>query len=498
MYAYSIPEKFLRHVWQNQRFSTGNLHTADGRRVEILFPGVPNSDGGPDFSGARIRVGSINFFGDVELHRDAHEWESHLHQSNQHYNKVILHVVLTARPLSRPSRTLSKRFVPLLVLHPYLDDALRATWMQAISDERNERNRTIACYELNDAVPAELIRRWIDRLAHERMEMKIRRCEERLRELMDERKLVVCEPYPRYYGSVDEIPPPAREYTRRDFASKSLWEQLLYESVMEGLGYSKNTEPFLVLSRSMQLGFLREQGHGETGRVMAMLFGAAGLIPSERLIRDRESRLYARSLRRTWRAVRPLFKGRLLHGGDWQFFRLRPGNFPTARLASMSFLLPTLFGEDGFRDIIRLFKDDALPVKQRIRALNRMFGFEPDNFWRRHYRMGQAPASRGVSLGSARINDLIINGCLPVVLLYARVFKDPVIRGNAQGMLVSLPLLQENSVTSSLQRQLLKKKLRLTSALEQQGGIHLFKFFCASARCSACDVGEHLGLKGAG
>ena len=370
--------------------------------------------------------------------------------------------------------------------------------MQAISDDRNERNRTIACYELNDAVPAEHIRRWIDRLAHERMEMKIRRCEERLRELMDEQKLVVREPYPRYYGSVEEIPLPTREYTRRDFATKSLWEQLLYESVMEGLGYSKNTEPFLVLARSMQLGFLRDHGHGEAGRVMAMLFGAAGLIPSERLIRDRESRLYARSLRRIWRAVRPLFKGRLLHAGDWQFFRLRPGNFPTARLASMSFLLPALFGEDGFRNMIHLFKDDTLPVRQRIRALDRMFRFEPDSFWRHRYRLGQSPASRGISLGSARINDLIVNGCLPVVLLYARVFKDPVVRGHAQDMLVSLPLLQENSVTSSLQRQLLKKKLRLTSALEQQGGIQLFKFFCAPARCSACEVGEHLGLTGGG
>ena len=498
MHTHRIPERFLRYIWQNQRFSAGNLHTADGRKIEILFPGTPNTDGGPDFSDARIRIGSITFYGDVELHRDAQEWESHLHQRNQHYNKVILHVVLTAGPLARPSHTLSKRFLPLLVLHPYLDDTLRAAWMQAVSDERNERNRMIACAALNDDVPADLIQRWIVRLAHERMEMKIRRFEERLKELIDEQKLVVREPYPRYYGSLDEIPPPTKEHTRREFANKLLWEQLLFEALMEGLGYSKNTESFLILAQSMHLGFIREHGPREMSNVMPLLFGAAGLIPSERVLPDTESRLYVRSLRHQWKAVRPFFKGRLLHDGDWQFFRLRPGNFPTARLASMCFLYPTLFGEEGFRTMIRLFKDETLPPKKRVQEFFRIFTIEPDSFWSHHYRFGQTPSSRGVSLGSARVNDLLVNCCLPVVLLYARIFKDHAIRGSAQEMLGSLPLLQENSITRSLQRQLLKKKLRFSSAFEQQGGIHLFKFFCGPARCSACEVGEHLGLKGGG
>ena len=391
MNTFHIPERFLRHIWQRPRFNTGDLHTADGKKVDILFPGMPNTDGGPDFTNARVRIGNITFHGDVELHQDAEEWESHLHHADQHYNRVILHVVLTERPPSRPSRTASKRLLPLLVLHPYLDDTLRATWMKAISDERNERRKTIACYAFNDDVPADLMERWIERLAHERMEMKIRRFEERLKQLIDEQKLVIREPYPRYYGNPDEIPPPTKEYTRRDFANKALWEQLLYEAIMEGLGYSKNTEPFLELAELMRLSSLRQHGLSDTISVMALLFGVAGLIPSERAVADNEARLYVRTLQRRWKTLRSSYRGRVLQAGDWLFFRLRPSNFPTARLASICFLMPWFFAEDGFRRLISIFKNGTLSTTQRIEACRRIFKFDPDEFWRHHYRFDQKP-----------------------------------------------------------------------------------------------------------
>lgn len=489
-----IHERFLRHIWQHLHFNASNLHTADGRTVEILFPGKPNFDGGPDFTNARIRIGSITYVGDVELHQTAEEWRSHLHQTDQHYNRVILHVVLTASPLAPPSLTISKRSLPLLVLHPYLDGTLRSAWRMAITDERSERNKSIACHARNNTVPAEVIERWINRLAHERMEMKIRRFEERLKELIDEQRLVVHEPYPRYYGNPDEIPLPEREYSRRDYSNRSLWEQLLYEAIVEGLGYSKNSEPFLTLAQSMRLSVLRQHGIADTTSVMALLFGAGGLIPSERQVVDKDARVYARTLRRRWKALRHVYKGRVLQPGDWQFFRLRPGNFPTARLAAMCFLLPSLFSEEGFRRIIALFRKEGLTVRERIEACRALFQFEPDFFWHHRYRFDKSSSTSGVSLGRERINDLLINGLLPVVLLYARVFNVQDVRRNAHSMLVSLPHIQENSITRLLQRELLKKRTPLVSALAQQGGIHLYGFFCSPARCSECEIGKHLGM----
>jgi len=99
-----------------------------------------------------------------------------------------------------------------------------------------------------------------------------------------------------------------------------------------------------------------------------------------------------------------------------------------------------------------------------------------------------------VSLGIERISDLVVNCLLPVVLLYARLFKDQVIREKAYNMLESFSPLQQNSITRLLERQLLKEKLRLGSALEQQGAIHLFKFFCLPGRCSECEIGMRLRI----
>lgn len=489
-----IPERFLHKIWQDQCFNAANLHASDGRRVEILFPGTPNTDGGPDFLEARIQIGDITFHGDVELHQDAQEWESHLHQADQHYNRVILHVVLTASPLAPPSRTVSKRFLPLLVLHPYLDETLRSTWMKVISDDRNERQRAISCHGHNDDVSAVLINQWIERLAYERIETKIRRFEERLKEMIDEKKSVIHEPYPRYYGNPDEIPPPTKHYTRRDFSDKSLWEQILYEAIMEGLGYSKNAESFLVLAQSMRLSTLRQFGLADRTSVMSLLFGAAGLLPSERALEDKQARRYVRVLRRRWNNLRPSLRGRVLHEGDWLFFRLRPNNFPTARLASMCFVMPSLFGDDGFRTMIHLFKKVGVSTKQRIERCHAFFKFEPDDFWCHHYRFDQPPSPTGLSIGSERANDLLVNGILPVVLLYARVFKDTTVRTHALSTLGSLQPQPGNAITRVLQRQLLKQKARFNSALAQQGGIQLYKFFCAPVRCSECAIGRQLRL----
>ena len=489
-----IPERFLRHIWQHLHFNVSNLCTADGRKVEILFPGRPNADAGPDFSDARIRIGRITYIGDVELHKTAEEWRSHFHQTDQHYNRVILHVVLTSSPLAPPARTINKRELPLLVLHPYLDDTLRSAWRKAITDDRHERNKSIPCHERNNTVPADVMERWIDRLAHERVEMKIRRFEERLKELVDEQKLIIHEPYPRYYGNPDEIPPPEREYTRRDYSNKSLWEQLLYEATMEGLGYSKNSGAFLELAQSMRLSAIRQQGFADPTNAMSLLFGAAGLIPSERQTVDREARAYVRVLRRKWKALRHLYRGKVLQPGDWMFFRLRPGNFPTARLAAMCFLLPSIFSEEGFRSIISLFKKEGLSTRERVDMSRSIFHFQADQFWQHRYRFDRHVSSRGVSLGRERINDLLVNGVLPVVLLYARLFNAHDVRRNAHAMLVALPHIQENSTTRVMQRELLKKRIRLTSALSQQGCIHLYTLYCVHERCTECEVGKYLEM----
>ena len=487
-----FPEQLLRTVWEKQRFASSHLRTQDGQPINILSPGKFNSDGGPDYVDAKIRIGNTTYRGDVELHSDAEEWEAHNHASDPHYNRVILHVVMTADAVAPPTHTASHRPVPLLILHPYLDEHVRSAWMPSVFDEKNERAERIKCYGLNSDVPADLIARWTNSLANERIELKVRRLEERLKQIVDERRSVIREPYPRYYGNPDEIPLPRKEYTQRDFAERQLWEQLLYEGLMEGMGYAKNREPFLALAQSMQLRTLRQYSLNDIATMMAILFGAGDLLPSTRTVKEKEGRSYIRPLRRRWKELRHSFKGPQLNEGDWLFFRLRPSNFPTARLATLCFLLSSLFDESGFRRLISLFKNEALVSRERVKVLQAMFRFEPDAYWSHHYHFRGVAGKNGIRLGIARINEILVNSVVPTVLLYARIFKDQRVRTNARTLLSSLPPLQDNSITRLMEDQLTSGKITLNSALRQQGTIHLFKFYCSSNRCAECKIGQQV------
>jgi hypothetical protein len=492
-----IHERFLHFIWQNKYLSLDELKSLDGQHIEIINIGVPNRDAGPDFRDARVRIGQTLYQGDVEIHHDFTDWHKHFHSKDPKYNRVILHVVLRWHPRKAvipPPKTQSGRDIPTLVLEPFLTEPLPLVWQRAILDERRDRVRVIKCYGMNDKVSPHLIKSWIEKLAVERMELKIRRFDERLRELVDEHRLVVKEPYPRYYDDPSEIPPPIKEYTQKDFSKKRLWEQLLYEGVMEGLGYSKNQEPFLRLARNLSLEFIHQEmgGDGEDCvlGLQAMLFGAAGFLASKKVYDDVETRKYLASLRKAWRKIRKQYRREVLHEADWQFFRLRPQNFPTVRLAAMSFLLDQLLRKDWMREIIQAFKSEN-GSEDTLSALRTVFTVDATGYWAEHYTLGSRshrPTKRLVGL--ERVHDIIVNTVIPVALLYARIFKDSSVRREALKLYGALPIAEPNSILKLMRSQLLKGPPSVTSASLQQGIIQLYKFYCSDERCSECEIGK--------
>jgi len=323
----------------------------------------------------------------------------------------------------------------------------------------------------------------------------MQRYEERLKQLCDERKATVREPYPRYYGNPEDIPLPKKQYTKKDLSTKTLWDQLLYEGIMEALGYSKNRKPFLGLAKAMRLETLRQYLLTDTRTMMALLFGAAGLLPSSRSLREKESRVYIRPLRKRWRELRPSFTGTVLHEADWLFFRLRPCNFPTARLAAFCFMLPSLFGHESFRSLIELFADTTLPPRIRLQSLHVLFHFEPDEFWSHHVHFEHTTKGPPFTLGAARVNDILVNVIIPVVMLYARVFNRQSVRNTAREVLAGIPASQSNSITRKIERELLNGRALLNSASLQQGSIQLLNFYCLQERCVDCPVGREISLR---
>jgi hypothetical protein len=492
-----IHERFLHFIWQNKYLVLDELKSLDGQRIEIINIGVPNRDAGPDFRDAKMRIGRTLYQGDVEIHHDLTDWQRHFHSKDPKYNRVILHVVLRWHPrkaVLRPPKTQSGRDIQTLVLEPFLTEPLPLVWQRAILDERRDRGQTIRCYGKNEAVSPQIIKSWIEKLAVERMELKIRRFDERLRELVDEHRLVVKEPYPRYYDDPSEIPPPIKEYTQKDFSKKAIWEQLLYEGIMEGLGYSKNQEPFLRLARNISLEFIRQEmeGDGESPvlKLQAMLFGGAGLLASKKAYDDVQTQIYLTSVRKSWRKIRKQYRREVLHEADWQFFRLRPQNFPTVRLAAISFLLDRFLRKDWMREIIQTFKSED-GSEDGLSALRLLFTADAAGYWAEHFTLG-GRAHRPIKrlIGLERVQGIILNTVIPVALLYARIFKDSSVRREALTLYQNLSSAEQNSILKSMWAQLLKERLSVTSAYLQQGAIQLYKFYCVDERCGECEIGK--------
>jgi hypothetical protein len=494
-HARNIHERFLRHIWSRRYLDESRLQTCDGRSLNVLDAGRLNLDGGPDFTNAKVRIGATTFVGDVEIHRTVPDWFSHQHQHDPRYNRVILHVVLDAGAQPTSTISLSGRDIPVLILSDFLPEPIQSIWQKAILDERVRRAETIRCFDTNTSVSDLVLRSWLRKLAVERLELKMRRFDERLKELAYERLMTVHE-HPRTYGQPptegfpDEIPLPFRELTQRDFSSKEIWEQVLYEGLMEGLGYSKNREPFLQLARTVSLQRLRGlRLENDDTRRAAILFAVAGLLPKIKTTKERESKEYVRTLTRAWNDVRSAVHFGKLQVADWQFFPTRPNNFPTLRISAANVLVSRFLKEDLFRSIIQALKSTDDPGKARI-ALNRLLSVRHDEFWKHHYDFDQPTDKPMVALGSSRINELLVNTVVPVALLYARIFKDMQVREHVLNFYELLPSKQENSITRLMQKQLLRNKISLDNASTHQGVIQLYKYYCTNGRCVDCEIGK--------
>lgn len=86
-------EKLIHYVWKHKLFPLAQLTTTDGQLVEVIDVGLPNSNAGPDFFNAKIRINDTVWVGNVEIHDKASDWYVHGHEKDAHYNNVVLHVV---------------------------------------------------------------------------------------------------------------------------------------------------------------------------------------------------------------------------------------------------------------------------------------------------------------------------------------------------------------------------------------------------------------------
>ncbi len=124
-----MDENFLQFVYQQQLFDKNKLKTIAGEKIEIINTGYLNSDAGPDFFNAKIRINDQLWAGNIEVHTKSSDWSKHKHDSDSAYDNVILHIVAE---FDAPAYTSKGRLLPTLILK--YDKQLYDNYMTIIPD----------------------------------------------------------------------------------------------------------------------------------------------------------------------------------------------------------------------------------------------------------------------------------------------------------------------------------------------------------------------------
>ncbi len=335
----NINESFICRIWEGGNNFFAKPETTEGESVEIIEFGKRNDDGGPDYKDAKIKIGDKVFKGDVEVHRDFSGWAEHHHPKDSKYNSVILQVVLWDSKERTAPKPRKKRDIPTVILSKFLTRSIHSIWQEIINNPSEKFS--LPCRGKAALNEGELIN-WINKLSVERLNLKIRRIRERLNELGKEKT-----------GTL----------RTKDFLTKSsLWVQVFYEYAFEALGYSKNKEPMLRLANSLKLEKLRvliSKNNEPVLLIQSLLYGCGGLLFDVRL---REQ--YIENLKHLWEVNKSELKVRQINKSEWQFFRLRPQNFPTLRIAYGSQLILKLIADNLFKNIILEFKTPDFRYKR--------------------------------------------------------------------------------------------------------------------------------------
>ena len=481
-----IYEKFLYEIWKDQRFEN-ELVTKDGDKINILDTGQQNTElGGPDFRNVRIKIGNITYNGDVEIDTSYTDWKNHGHNLNKRYNSVILHAALNNDSGHSFVYTKEGRKVLSLPLGDFLEKDIRIKIQDAIQTEREDRINKMPCIEINDELDKKKKLDFIFELGILRFKRKRERIIERLKELKYLRELNLKEPVIKYELNEDFY---KRKFTFDDFKEADLWKQLFYEQVFEALGYSNNKREFLKLSTYAELSFIKKFSEQENFPLFieSILFHVAGIIPDSDSFEDEGSLEYIKNLKECWNVIKTQYDGEILTTEDWHFYKHRPSNFPTLRIAGGVELVYRMIKEDLVAKIINEFNK---PDSKITRDLRTNIIVKGKGYWKSYYNFGQQIRTETkYFIGLSRADEIIVNVILPFASVYFEMFDKKELSKKVLNLYINYYQNCDNNLVQEV-----SSTLRLNNAHKRsilyQGMIELFRTYCSKAKCMECEIGK--------
>lgn len=378
-------EQLLHYLWKYRLYRPSGLTTTQGDTLEIIDPGLENTDAGPDFFNAKIRINGTVWAGSVEIHQKASDWLAHGHSADKAYGNVILHVVET------DDGTVFRQngeAIPQLVL-PIPEQVIdNMEWLLT-------RDSPVACLERLPAIDPVFRLQWMDALLAERLERK-----------------------------TDDI------LHWLDLYQKD-WNEVFYILLCRNFGFGVNSDAFERLARSLPLKCILKQ-RPSASQVEALFLGQAGLLNDSTGNRHH----YYRLLQQEYSFLRKKYGLEPLEPHIFRNLRLRPDATPHIKLVELAAIWirhDTLFS--------------SVLSARTPRELKDFFRVPASAFWDTHYNFLRPSPHRKKQLGENALNMLLINTVVPLMFAYGLYHRMDEHKARALRLLASIPP-EQNSIIS--------------------------------------------------
>jgi hypothetical protein len=367
-------EQLLHYVWKHKIFPLKELKTTTGQQVEVIDTGLANTDAGPDFFNAKLKLDGVLWIGNIEIHERSSDWFKHGHHADTGYNSVILHIASEID--TEISRSNGERIPQIQLICP---EAVRTNYKELL-----ETDSYPPCYRIIPSLPPFTAHSWMTALQMERFEQKATLLNERLK---------------RCQGN---------------------WEDAFFITLARNFGFGLNGDAFETWAHRLPFRAV-DKHRNDLFQIEAIFFGQAGILE------DSDGDGYYLRLKKEYTYLQHKFGLIPMDASLWRFLRLRPANFPHIRIAQLACLYHRAYGL-----LSRIMETETL---QGVRDILKGGTSE---YWLTHYTFGGSSPSRQKSLSNTSLDLLIINTVVTFLYAYGLHKGNPVLCARAGSFLEEL------------------------------------------------------------
>lgn len=423
-------EQLLHYTWKHRLLPLTELTTTDGRRVEIIDPGLHNRNAGPDFFNAKVKIDGTLWVGNVEIHDRASDWYQHGHDHDPRYDNVVLHV---CEVVDREVQNSVGHYLPQMSLS--VPQHIRDNY-----DELQKTDQYPPCYKIIPDLTRLTVHSWMAALQTERLERK------------------------------------TEDIRRRAELCAGSWEDAYFVTLARNYGFGINSDTFEQWAMNVPLKAV-DHHRDDLFQIEAIFMGQAGLLElatvPKHYQQDALNDGYLAKLRNEYQYLAHKFSMKPMDAACWNFLRLRPQNFPHIRLSQLANLYYQR--KAGLSQLVECKTVDQLKT---------LLSTHVTPYWETHYTFGSLSAKNEKHLSSGSLNLLMINTAIPMLFAVGRHRQKEELCDRAFDLLEQLK--PENNHIIRMWQQC---GLPVMSAGDSQALIQLKKEYCDKRDCLRCRFG---------